>query len=94
MTVYRITRLKALDTDRIKKIAEGMRETISSMGADFIDVAEDDDSTIVIIARYSDQSKMEAATATAQAAVGQMITQGAADGSSITQWSGEVAMSF
>ena len=94
MACYRITRLKALDPDKVQEIGEGMRDTIKAMGADFIDVAEDNDGNMVVIARYHDESTMEAATATAQGAFGQMITQGAADGSSIDQWNGEVVMSF
>ena len=94
VTYYRITRLKALDSDKIKEIGEGMRDTIEAMGADFIDVAQDNDGNMVVVARYPDDSTMEAATATAQDAFGQMITQGAADGSSIDQWNGEVVMSF
>ena len=94
MTCYRITRLKALDSDKVREIGEGMRDIIKAMGADFIDVAENDDGNMVVIARYPDESTMEAATATAQGAFGQLITQGAADGSSIDQWSGKVVMSF
>ena len=94
MTCYRITRLKALDSDKVQEIGEGMRDTIKAMGADFIDVAEDNDGNMVVIARYPDESTMEAATATAQDTFGQMITQGAADSSSIDQWSGRVMMSF
>ena len=94
MACYRITRLKALDSDTIKEIGEGMRDTIEAMGADFIDVAQDSDGNMVVVARYPDDSTMEAATATAQDAFGQMITQGAADNSSIDQWNGEVVMSF
>ena len=94
MTCYRITRLKALDSDKVQEIGEGMRDTIKAMGADFIDVAEDNDGNMVVIARYPDETTMEAATATAQDAFGQMITQGAADDSSIDQWNGEVVMSF
>jgi len=94
VTCYRITRLKALDSDKIKEIGERMRETIEAMGADCIDVAADNDGNIVVVARYPDESTMEAATATAQDTFGQMITQGAADSSSIDQWSGRVMMSF
>ena len=94
MTCYRITRLKALDSDKIKEIGERLRKSIEAMGADFIDVAADNDDNMVVVARYPDVSTMEAATATAQDAFGQMITQGAADGSSIDQWNGEVVMSF
>ena len=94
MACYRITRLKALDSNKIKEIGEGIRDTIEAMGADFIDVAQDNDGNMVVVARYPDDSTMEAATATAQDTFGQMITQGAADGSSIDQWNGEVVMSF
>ena len=94
MACYRITRLKALDSDKIKEIGEGMRDTIEAMGADFIDVVEDNNGNMVVVARYPHESTMEIATATAQDAFGQMITQGAADSSSIDQWSGDVVMSF
>ena len=94
MTCYRITRLKALDLGKVQNIGEGMRDTIEAMGADFIDVAQDYDGNMVVVARYPDKSAMEAATGAAQDAFGQMITEGAADGSSIDQWNGEVLMSF
>ena len=94
MTCYRITRLKALDSAKVQEIGEGMRDTIKAMGADFIDVAKDNDGNMVVIARYPEETTMEAATATAQDAFGHMITQGAADSSSIDQWSGGVMMSF
>ena len=94
MACYRITRLKALDSDKIKEIGEKMRETIEAMGADFIDVVEDDDGNVVVVARYPDEAAMEAATGSAQDAFGEMITQGAADSSSIDQWNGGVMMSF
>ena len=94
MACYRITRLKALDSDKIKEIGEGMRETIKTMGADFIDVVEGNDDSMVVVARYPDESTMEAATATAQDAFGQMFTEGAADSASIDQWNGGVMMSF
>lgn len=94
MACYRITRLRVLDSSKIIGIGERMRDTIKAMRADFIDVAEDNDGNMVVIARYPDESTMDAATATAQDAFGQMITQGAADGSSIDQWNGGVIMSF
>ena len=94
MAYYRITRLKVLNTDKIKDIGEGLRDTIKTMGADFIDVAQDNNGNMVVVARYPDGLTMESATATAQGAFGQMITEGAADGSSIDQWNGEVVMSF
>jgi uncharacterized protein (DUF1330 family) len=94
MSVYRITRLKALDLRQIRQIMETMQNTIASMGADFVDVAEGDDDTVVIVARYPTTSVMEAATAIAQGAFGEMVTRGAVDSRSIDQWVGHVAMSF
>ena len=94
MACYRITRLKVLDSNKIKEIGEGMRVTIEAMGADFIDIAEDNDGNMVVVARYPNELAMEEATATAQDTFGQMITQGAADSSSIDQWNGRVVMSF
>lgn len=94
MPVYRITRLGAVDSKKINYIAEEMRETIESMGADFIEITEGADDCIMIVARYANTSKMEAATATAQGIFGQIIAQEAADDSSIQQWVGEVTMSF
>ena len=94
MAYYRITRLKALESDKIKEIGDRIRDTIKAMGADFIDIAEDNDGNIVVVARYPDGSTIEAVTATAQDTFRQMITQGAADDSSIDQWSGGAVMSF
>ena len=94
MAYYRITKLKALDSDRIKKIGEEMRDVIESMGADFIDIVENHERDMVVVARYPDESSMQAATATAQDVFGQMVTEGVADGSSIDQLVGKVTMSF
>ena len=94
MAVYRITRLRALDSGQIRQIIETMRDTIASMGADFIDVAEDDDHTLVIVARYPTTSALEGATAIAQGAFGEMVTRGVVDSASIDQWVGRVTMSF
>ena len=94
MTCYRITRFKVLDLDKMTQIAEGMRDTISAAGADFIDVAADDDGNGAVVARYPDEATMEAATTMAQAAFGQMVAEGAADSASIQAWSAEVIFSF
>ena len=94
MAVYRITRLRALDSGQVRQIIEAMRDTIASMGADFIDVAEGDEDTVVIVARYPTTSAIEAATAIAQGAFSEMVTRGAVDSTSIDQWVGHVTMSF
>ena len=94
MAYYRITRLKALNLRRIKEIVEGMRDTLEHLGADFIDIAEDGKGNMTVVARYPDESTMETETATAQDAFGRMVTEGAADNSSIDQWSGEVTLSY
>ena len=94
MAYYRITRLKVLNPREVLTIAEDMRDIIQSLGADFIDIAEDDDGNMMVVARYPDRSKMEAATAVAQDTFGKMVTRGAVVGSSIDQWDGNVFASF
>jgi len=94
MAYYRITKLKALDSDRIKQIGEEMRDVIESMNADFIDIVENHENDMIVVARYPDESNMQAATATAQGVFGQMVAEGIADGSSIDQSVGKVTMSF
>ena len=49
---------------------------------------------MIVVARYPDESNMQAATATAQGVFGQMVAEGVADGSSIDQLVGEATMSF
>ena len=94
MAVYRITRFSSPDMDKAMELAESIRDSLSEVRSDFIDVATDDQGNGVVIARYPDSSAMEDATAMAQQALGQLVTAGAIDATSIDQWTGEVAISY
>jgi hypothetical protein len=64
------------------------------MGADFVAVAQNNIGNMVVITHYPDESTMEVATATVRSAFGQMITNGATDGSSVDETNEGVVMSF
>jgi hypothetical protein len=72
---YRITRLKALNSNKPQEIGEGMRDTIKSLDPVFIDVTEINGGNMVVIARHHSESSMETVTGTAQGAFEQMNTQ-------------------
>ncbi|NBP94930.1 MAG: hypothetical protein EBY36_07395 [Gammaproteobacteria bacterium] len=94
MAIYRITRFKTSDAEKTAALAEAARAEVSQMGADFIDVAFDEEGNGAVVARYPDVATMENATATAQKVFGQMVADGAMDGASIQIWSGDVKVSL
>ena len=75
-------------------MAEEARDEVAAVGADFIDIAADDDGNGVVVAKYPDAATMEAATATAQKVFGQMVAGGSMDGDSISIWTGDVVNSM
>lgn len=94
MSVYRITRFAAPDMDKANEIAESLRETIESVGADFIDIVSYENGKGVVIAKYPDQATMDASSETAKQAFGKMIEAGAIDGDSVHPHTGVVVNSF
>ena len=94
MSVYRITRFASSDMEKLKEMAESMRELIESAGAEFIDVVDYGNGKGVVLAKYADQAGMDAGAAVNQAAFGKMVEAGLVDGDSIHPHSGEVTMSF
>lgn len=94
MAIYRITRFTSADAGKAVAMAEAVRDEISQIGADFIDLAFDGEGHGAVIARYPDQATMENATATAQRIFGEMVSDGAMDGASIQIWSGDVKLSM
>lgn len=94
MAVYRITRFAAPKMDKVAEIGETMREMIEGAGADFIDIVSYGDGKGVVIARYSNQATMDAASATAKKVLGTMIEAGIVDGGTIHPHTGEVMSSF
>lgn len=62
-TVYRISRYKVLEMDKVMELGESLRDQLSStLSADFVDVVEDDKNNYVTVARYPDLDTMEKAT--------------------------------
>jgi hypothetical protein len=94
MAVYRITRFAAPDMNKAREMAEGMREVLEGVGADFIDIVSYGNGKGVTIAKYSDEATMEAASDAARKAFGDMIAAGVIDGDSVHPHTGEVLISF
>lgn len=94
MAWYRISKTKILDADKMTAIADDIHESVSALNADSIEIATGEDGTATVIARYSDKASMEAATETATNAFQRMFEEGAADPSSLEQWTGEVTYTF
>ncbi|MEQ8205376.1 MAG: hypothetical protein RIA65_04305 [Woeseia sp.] len=94
MAVYRITRFAASDMDKVRDITENMRDVLTGIGADFIDLVSYGNGKGVVIARYPDQGTMDAAAETAKKAFSDMIEAGVVDGDSVHPHTGEVFNSF
>lgn len=94
MAVYRITRFAASDMDKVREITENMRDVLTSIGADFIDLVSYGNGKGVVIAKYPDQATMEAAAETAKKAFSDMIEAGVVDGDSVHPHTGDVFNSF
>ena len=94
MSVYRITRFTSVSMDRMVERTKAMRNVIESTGAEFVDVASDGRGRGVIIAKYPDNTTMEAATSAAQQVFGKQIEEGIIDGTSLDIWSGKIVISF
>jgi len=94
MAVYRITRFAASEMDKVGEITENMRDVLSGIGADFIDLVSYGNGKGVVIAKYPDQATMDAAAETAKKAFADMIEAGVVDGDSVHPHTGEVLNSF
>ena len=94
MAVYRITRFAASDMDKVREITENMRDVLSGIGAEFIDLVSYGNGKGVVIAKYPDQATMDAAAETAKKAFADMIEAGVVDADSVHPHTGEVFNSF
>ena len=94
MAVYRITRFAASEMDKVGEITENMRDVLSGIGAEFIDLVSYGNGKGVVIAKYPDQATMDAAAETAKKAFADMIEAGVVDGDSVHPHTGDVLNSF
>ena len=94
MAVYRITRFAASDMNKVGEKVESMRDVLTGIGADFIDIVSYGNGKGVVLAKYPDQATMDAASETAKKVFGEMVEAGLIDGDSIHPHAGEVFNSF
>ena len=94
MSFYRITRFASSDMDKTAAMAETMRATLESAGAEFIDIVSYGNGKGVVLAKYPSEAAMEAASEIAKTAFGKMIEAGLIDAESLHPHVGEVIQSF
>ena len=94
MSVYRITRFASSDMDKVAATAEGLREMLKDIGADFIDIVSYGNGKGVVVAKYPDAAAREAADGLAKMAFGKMIEAGIVDGDAIHPHAGDVVFSL
>ena len=94
MSVYRITRFAASDMGKVGGFTNNMRDAIEGIGADFIDLISYGNGKGVVIAKYPDQTTMDAASDTARKVFADMIEAGIVDADSVHPHTGEVFNSF
>jgi len=80
--------------DKVREMTENMRDVLEGAGADYIDLVSYGNGKGVVVAKYSDQAIMEAASDIAKKAFADMIEAGVVDGDSIHPHAGEVLNSF
>jgi hypothetical protein len=56
--------------DKVREIAESLRALLEGVGADFIDLVSYENGKGVVIAKYSDQATMDAASGAARRPLG------------------------
>ena len=94
MAWFRISKVNILDESKIAPILDEVRESVSAISSDFIEMARAEDGSLTVIARYPDKAAMEAATATATNAFKRFFEEGASDPASLNIWTGEVTYTF
>ncbi len=94
MSVYRITEFKTSDMGKVVDFCETLGEDVAAAGAESIDVVSVGDSKGLVVAKYTTQALMEAATDINKQAFGKMIVAGLVNAGSVGGLSGEVVFSF
>jgi len=94
MSVYRITEFRTSDMGKVVDFCETLREAVAAASAGAIDVVSVGDGKGFVVAKYTTQALMEAATDINKQAFGKMIVAGVVNTGSISGQSGEVVFSF
>jgi len=94
MSVYRVTEFASPTPEKVATACEAIIDVVAKAGAEMIDVVMMDDGHGLVIARYSSEAAMKAATRYNKEAFGELVMADAVDGSSISSRSGEKVFSF
>lgn len=94
MSVYRITEFKTSDMGKVVDFCQTLRKDVAAAGAESIDVVSVGDGKGFVVAKYTTQALMDAATEINKQAFGKMIVAGLVNAGSIGGQSGEVVFSF
>jgi hypothetical protein len=94
MSVYRITEFTSPDMAKAVEYCESMRDDVAAAGAESIDILSLGDGAGMVVAKYTTQADMEAATEINKAVFGKMVAAGTINGASISGKSGDVVFSF
>ena len=94
MAVYRITKFTSNDMGKAAEASESIRSLIESTNSEFIDIVDMGDGNGMVIAKYTDEVAVQAATEIAKNAFGQLVQSGDVNGDSIQPSSGTVVNNF
>jgi uncharacterized protein (DUF1330 family) len=94
MTAYRITEFTSTTPQKVAQACEAITDMVAKAGAEMIDIVMMDDAKGLVIARYSSQASMLAATTYNQEAFGALVSAGVVDSGSIASRSGDKIFSF
>lgn len=94
MAVYRVTEFTSPKPEQVAIACEAITGIVAEAGADMIDIVMMDGGKGLVIARYSSEAVMNAATPIHQEAFGALVAGGTIDGNSIASRSGEKVFSF
>lgn len=94
MTAYRVSEFTSPKPENVASACEAITAIVAKAGAEMIDIVMMDGGKGLVIARYSSQATMEAATKYNKEAFGELVKAGVVDGSSIVSRSGDKVFSF
>lgn len=89
MTAYRVSEFTSPTPEKVAATCEAITDIGAKTGAEMIDIVMMDDGKGLVIARYSSEATMEAASSLNKEAFGVLVKAGVVDGSSIVSRTGE-----
>ena len=93
MTCYRITRCQVPDVEAALNAVEAHRQRLEEAGSRFIDMVEDGQGTVMVVACYDNHEVMVSATVVANHVFSELIQDGFVEGDSLEIFSGDTRLS-